>query len=303
MRNVKPNFLIAGGVASGTSFLSSALMQHKDVYLPREQRPEPNFFHYSWKYEKGINWWLKKWFDEVKEEPLIGERSSLLFNSLEAPERIFNFNKEMKLIFCLRNPYLRSWANYRFSVLEGLEQNSFSQALLAEEERTKNLSGKWGEVKPFSYIERSKYLQPLKKYISLFGTENILLLKSEGISSDPIGNFEAIFNFLKISSVPIVLPKNYSSPTVKNREEQIRLRNIIGDEFSLFTEFIRTESSHLVKLNNLEEENNFKKLVNNLSFEKEEIDKSAKEILKSALEPDLKYLKEVLPFDISDWTI
>ena len=71
----------------------------------------------------------------------------------------------------------------------------------------------------------------------------------------------------------------------------------------MFTEFIRTESSHLVKLNNLEEENNFKKLVNNLSFEKEEIDKSAKEILKSALEPDLKYLKEVLPFDISDWTI
>jgi hypothetical protein len=278
-------------------------MQHKDIYLPREQRPEPNFFHYSWKYEKGINWWLKKWFDEVKEEPLIGERSSLLFNSLEAPERIFNFNKEMKLIFCLRNPYLRSWANYRFSVLEGLEQNSFPQALLAEEERTKNLSGKWSEVKPFSYIERSKYLQPLKKYISVFGTENILLLKSESISSDPIGNFEAIFNFLKIPSMPFVLPKNYSSPTVKNREEQIRLRNIIGDEFSLFTEFIRTESSHLVKFNNLEEENNFKKLVNNLSFEKEEIDKSATEILKTALEPDLEYLKEVLPFDISDWTI
>jgi hypothetical protein len=172
MKNVKPNFLIAGGVASGTSFLSSALMQHNDVYLPREQRPEPNFFHYSWKYENGINWWLRKWFDEAKEEPLIGERSSLLFNSLEAPERIFNFNKEMKLIFCLRNPYLWSWVNYRFSVSEGLEQNSFPQALLAEEERTKNLSGKWSEVKPFSYIERSKYLQPLKN-IYLFLEQKI----------------------------------------------------------------------------------------------------------------------------------
>jgi hypothetical protein len=103
--------------------------------------------------------------------------------------------------------------------------------------------------------------------------------------------------------MPFVLPKNYSSPTVKNRVEQIKLRNIIGDEFSLFTELIRTESSHLVKFKNLEEENNFKKLVNNLSFGKEEIDKSATEILKTALEPDLEYLREVLPFDISDWTI
>ena len=41
-----PNFLIAGVVASGTSYLSSTLAHHPDIYLPKIQRPEPNFFHF-----------------------------------------------------------------------------------------------------------------------------------------------------------------------------------------------------------------------------------------------------------------
>ncbi len=41
---VKPNFIIGGAAASGTSYLSATLVQHPQIYLPQEMRPEPLFF-------------------------------------------------------------------------------------------------------------------------------------------------------------------------------------------------------------------------------------------------------------------
>ena len=70
---VLPNFLIAGGVATGTSFLSATLAHHPDIYLPKIQRPEPNFFHYSWKFDQGVEWYKRTWFHEVGDQRVIGD--------------------------------------------------------------------------------------------------------------------------------------------------------------------------------------------------------------------------------------
>ena len=121
----KPNFIIIGSCAGGTSFLTTILSQHKDIYFPKIWRPEPNFFHYSHKYEKGINFYIKKWFSKIKKEKAIGERSSLLLTSKLAPKRIHKHFPNIKIIACLRNPSERAWANYRFTCLEGLEENGF----------------------------------------------------------------------------------------------------------------------------------------------------------------------------------
>ena len=100
---VLPNFLIAGAAASGTSFLSSILMQHTDIYLPKEMRPEPHFFYYSDKYAHGIEWYKKKWFSDVKKQSAIGERSSS-YLSQRKRKRISQNLPNIKLIFVLRNP-------------------------------------------------------------------------------------------------------------------------------------------------------------------------------------------------------
>ena len=130
-----PSFLIAGGVATGTSFLSALLFKHPEIYLPKIQRPEPNFFHYTHKYKNGINWYLETWFQDIGKQKVLGERSSLLLPSENAPARIHRHFPDIKLIFCLRNPVERAWGNYRFTVLEGLETLSFEEALEKEEER------------------------------------------------------------------------------------------------------------------------------------------------------------------------
>ena len=44
-------FIIGGTAASGTSYLSATLVQHPQIYLPQEMRPEPHFFYKSWEYK------------------------------------------------------------------------------------------------------------------------------------------------------------------------------------------------------------------------------------------------------------
>ena len=118
-------------------------------------RPEPHFFYKSWEFKKGIEYYRTKWFSNVSlNQTAIGERSSsYLFGSKDVAKKIFTFYPNMRFIFVLRNPIERTWANYRYTVLEGLETNSFEKVLLNEKKRIKQ-QRMWSEIQPFNYTGR-----------------------------------------------------------------------------------------------------------------------------------------------------
>jgi len=103
-----PNFLICGTSAGGTSFLSSVLVQHPEIYLPREMRPEPHYFYYSWKFAKPISWYESTWFSDATDEKAIGERSSSYMFGVHVAQNIFRYLPDVKMIFMLRNPIERA---------------------------------------------------------------------------------------------------------------------------------------------------------------------------------------------------
>ena len=237
-----PNFIIGGSGAAGTSYLSAVLAFHPDIYLPKIQRPEPNFFHYSWKYNEGIDWYLQTWFHEVENEIAIGERSSHYLASEVAPSRIKQFFPHIKLIFCLRNPLERAWGNYRFTALEGHEPLSFIDALEQEEERMKKAQGKWAEIQPHNYIERGKYYKYLVEYIRIFGRENIFMIKTEEMSKNPQETIQKVCAFLGVDTyVTLPQPPVYTSPSVVDLSVQVALLDYFGERFSEFVECIRKE--------------------------------------------------------------
>lgn len=235
-----PNFIIAGGVATGTGFLSAALVQHPDVYLPRRQRPEPNFFCYSWKFNRGLRYYADEWFAEYSGERAVGERSSLLLTCADAPERIGGLLPQVRLIFCLRNPIERAWGNYRFTVLEGLEPLEFEQALDEEANRRQAADGRWSEVQPHAYVWRSRYSEGIKRFLSVFPREQILFVKSESMSRHPKESLSAICSFLGVSSdFPFDAAADYASPSVHDRKAQAEMRAHFGDSFPEIIEAIR----------------------------------------------------------------
>ena len=300
--NTLPNFLIAGGVATGTSFLSATLTNHPDIYLPKIQRPEPNFFHYSWKFNQGMDWYQKTWFHEVGNQRAIGERSSLLLPSNVAARRIKQMLPDIKLIFCLRNPLERAWGNYRFTVLEGLESLSFNEAIDREEDRMHEAKGKWAEIQPHAYVTRSRYAFHLQEFFDLFGRDRILLLKSEDLGCRPHDNIKRVCEFLGVdASIPLSLPQNYSSPSVIDRKMQMELRNFFGDRFPELVESIRREEN--ISEIALSEENakNIAYLRSNLRNGKDPIPEASRLRLRQIFADEIAKIKKLVDFPVDDW--
>ena len=81
---MNPNFIIGGIVAGGTSFLSSAITQHPQIYLPKVTRPEPSFFYKSWEYEKGMEYYRNKYFHEIQ------RLSNEIFNDKSLPNQNYS---------------------------------------------------------------------------------------------------------------------------------------------------------------------------------------------------------------------
>jgi hypothetical protein len=298
----EPNFIIGGGVASGTSFLSTTLKQHPQIYLPVQDRPEPNFFHYSWKYQQGIDWWLENWFSDVQQEKAIGERSSLLLSSEFAADRIKQAYPNMKLIFCLRNPIERAWANYRFSVLEGLEPLSFFEAISSEAERMEKESGRWAEVQPHAYVSRSRYARQLESYFEKFGRSNVLVLKSEALSKEPNKYLRQVCRYLGVDEkYEFVFPPSYTSPVVRDRVLQTEIRNYFGDQFSEIVELVRLEKVNELPRLSSDDPDMIAKLLANLTQTKEAMPEEARLLLNAAFATEKGKLSKLLEFSIEDW--
>lgn len=300
---ILPDFVIGGGVASGTSFLSGALATHPEIYLPKVQRPEPNFFHYSWKYDQGLQWYSDTLFSDVDGEKVIGERSSLLLNSPFAAQRMKKDIGDARLIFCLRNPIERAWANYRFSVLEGLDPLPFDAAIASEEARMKAAQGKWAEVQPNAYVTRSRYAERLEEYVQLFGREQILFISSEEMGRKPMETIARVCRFVGADpDGSVELPGNYTSPNVIDGQVQKELRDYFEGRFSELVECIRMDLDMEPLLETDQDRLNAKRLKENLTTGKMPLSDDNRALLRDMLAEEIERVGQIVDFSVEHWT-
>lgn len=301
----KPNFIIGGTSAGGTSFLAAVLVQHPEIYLPKQMRPEPHFFYKSWEYEKGLDYYHDRWFQNVPDTAIaVGERSSsYLFGEKSVAEKMAQYNPDLKLIFTLRNPIERTWANYRYTVLQGLEDCSFQDALAKEPERIAAQDGIWAEIQPHNYTGRGFYGQEVDAFLEFFPADQILLVKSELLSSDTQSQLEKIYKFLNLKTtdfVPVRAP-DHTSVNVVNPSLQKELRSYFGDRFDKVIEACRkNESIESFAISN-EDAENIQKLKDNMTDQKVPMPPESRAYLQNLFAPDIAKLKKHIDFDVSDW--
>lgn len=298
-----PNFIIGGSSASGTSFLYELLIQHSEVYLPKQRIPEPHYYYKSWEYVKGIKWYLDYYFSDATEDKIaIGERSSsYLYGGREVAQRIAKDFPKMKFIFMLRNPIQRAWANYRFTALQGLETMSFKEALINEKTRIKNTQGIWREIAPYDYTGRGFYAKQLKEFLEFFPKEQILCIKSETLSNTNLVPLTQVYEFLglkKKNFIPSYAP-NHTSLSVIDVKLQKELRAYFGDaNFMQLMNSIRKEE---VMIENEAQRERFVQLKNNIKDTKESIPQDCVELLQEVFGEDLKLLAKLVDFNVNDW--
>lgn len=193
----KPNFLFIGPSKSGSTWIYEYLKMHPEVFVPEIK----DIYYFDKNFHKGDIWYEK--FFMNSDRKAIGELSHDYFSSEISLKRIKKFNKDFRLICCLRNPIDRAWSSYKFHVRNGYTKDFFHA------------------VKEFpDIIEEGLYNKHISNLKNLFQEQNLLILDFEDLKKDPSKLCIQITNFLNISKfLPSELLGKVINPASKPRSK------------------------------------------------------------------------------------
>ena len=104
-----PNFLVVGAQRAGTTLMHRMLALHPEVYIPKQQK-EIHFFDHH--YAGGVRWYGEFFPVDRDGFTALGEVTPSYLSHPNVPERIREFDPDMRLIALLRNPVARIWSAY-----------------------------------------------------------------------------------------------------------------------------------------------------------------------------------------------
>ena len=217
-----PDFIILGAEKSGTTSLYQYLRSHPQFRPPVEK--EIDFFDLEYRY--GIDWYLSHFppadieaaekrqtsqTETSKAEAslaptnwITGETSANYLYSDVAPARIFEHFPDIKLAVILRNPVDRTISRYNMMVRNGAEKRDFATAIAAEmatiQQATNGDDIAWRALNRCRHIGNSLYYHHLKRWLSLFSREQLIVLKSEDLFSQPEQTMQQFYSQLGIAS-------------------------------------------------------------------------------------------------------
>ena len=223
--HARPAFLIIGEQKSGTSALHEFLMRHP--MLAASQQKETYFFspeamrdwtgrHVTEHYrrlevqhgELGPGRSMLAWYHAHFPLPRPG-RTRLAFESTPdyffhaaSPARVARYQPDMKLIVLLRNPIERAysaWNMFRGTTegefLPWRETRSFEDAVRDELERLEARPDEYGT----DYVRRGFYAEGLRRWLSHFPREQVLVLESDELRDDQAQTLKTVCDFLGIA--------------------------------------------------------------------------------------------------------
>ena len=207
-----PDFIIIGTQKGGTTSLYRYLIEHPciaPIYIK-----EPHFFDIY--FYKGLHWYRshfptaveKYYVRHIQKHDLItGEASPYYLFHPQAARRVAKTLPKARFIVLLRNPVDRAYSQYQHQTRqEGVEPLTFEEALACEEKR---LAGEEEKLlkdekyfsfnhRHYSYLARSKYIEQLPTWMSIFPGEQFLILRSEDLYTDPKAIVKQTLEFLDL---------------------------------------------------------------------------------------------------------
>ena len=200
-----PDFIVVGAEKSGTTSLHQYLRSHPQVTAPIEK--EIDFFDLE--YSCGLDWYLAHFPPAAKTASsqtswITGETSANYLYSDVAPERIFSHFPNIKLAVILRDPIDRTVSRFNMMVRNGAEKRSFEQAIAEEitciEQATANGEIAWKALNRCRHIGNSLYYHHLKRWLAIFPRQQMLVLQSEDLFTQPQQTMQQFYQFLGLAS-------------------------------------------------------------------------------------------------------
>jgi len=211
----KVDFIVAGVQKAGTTALHHFLGQHSGLSLSNMK--EVHYFDNEREFESTPNYNnYHKHFPRIKSNTLRGELTPIYLYWNDSMRRIYEYNKNMKIIILLRNPIERAYSHWNMERARNRECYPFYEALINEGQRSRESLPLQHRI--FSYVDRGYYSEQIRRVRRYFKQENILILRHELLRDHMSITLTEIADFLQISPFPVTL-ENESIHTGSYKEE------------------------------------------------------------------------------------
>jgi hypothetical protein len=165
-----PTFIIGGAPKTGTTSLYRYLLEHPQVFLPRDAK-EPHYFVESSAMPLAE---YEALFVDVGGARAVGEASTWYLRDRVAPARVRALIPDARLIFVLRHPVERARSHYWHRVAQ---DSRFGARPFGEWIRA-------GERDVACFVDHGLYADHLQRWLGHFPREQILAVLHEDLERD-----------------------------------------------------------------------------------------------------------------------
>src|SRR5260370_40372921 len=208
------DFIVAGAQKSGTTALHYFLRKHPQIALP--ERQELHFFDDDDIFSRPVDYdllhrhfrpiarWTLLRFATAR-QAMAGEVTPSYLYWKPAMERIWNYNRQIKLVILLRNPIDRAFAHWNMQRFKNRELLDFLDAL--QEEPRRIAEPLTIESRAFAYVDRGFYSRQLDRVFKFFPREQVHIIEFEEFRDRNQETPSGIFEFMVRKSLPRIRHK------------------------------------------------------------------------------------------------
>ncbi|MFT7228746.1 MAG: hypothetical protein ACI8PW_001336 [Methylophilaceae bacterium] len=177
------NFLGIGVQKIGTSWLYKALVEHPKIQFPAGK--EVHFWDQN--YGRGVDWYLQHFTNEASINGDITPAYGIL--PIEVIQEIYDLMPHLRLFYLIRNPIERAWSSARIAL---------ARAEMLHEEA----SDQWfvDHFNSHGSLARGDYETCIRQWLSVFPSNQLLIIKYEEISHNPTELLNRSLNHLGLDS-------------------------------------------------------------------------------------------------------
>ena len=221
---MKVNFICVGVQKGGTGSLIKYLNIHPDIYM---KGGESHFFDQPLINGDLTKKNIKKYEKNFIKKKIIGEKTPSYCYLRYAMDRIYKYNKNIKLIIMLREPISRAFSQYNMRLnviykktLYDVTDEEIMNTIKEEENITLDNIKSNG----IFYIQRGFYDEILEYILSKFPRKNVYIGISEEINENKLKYYNEIYKFLgthklkNLNNITNVDERVYKKTIPKNLE-------------------------------------------------------------------------------------
>lgn len=226
-----PCFFVLGAQKAGTTTLHHWLARQPSLALP--QAKETHFFSHDDRHSRSLAWYLGQ-FPAPGPDCIRGEVDPEYLFFPQAAERMARLGLRPRCVVVVRAPLERAYSHYRMSVLRGIEDLSFPEALRAEAGRLASATAL--SVDHHSYLARGRYTDQVARFRDRLPDTPLLVVGFEELFAPATrcAAFERICRFIGLEG-PLVLPDDARAHNPAQAARWQFLNGLIWDKSRLAT--------------------------------------------------------------------